>query len=266
MTLSLFDSHAHLTSIQMLDDLEEILNRAQQNCVKKIVNIATDQASYEEGVKVQQKYPWVFLAAATPPHDVKQRGEIDFPLFSRAAKEKRLIALGETGLDYYYEPSPKKVQQEFLIRYVELAKQVDLPLLFHCRQAFADLFSITDTYYQGAPAVVHCFTGTFKEAKQALDRGWYLSFSGICTFKKEEYLRDILREIPLTSLLIETDAPYLAPQSQRGKRNEPAFLGEIVATIAKVKQLETVEVAFQIYQNSLTCFRLKESFHKRSYL
>ncbi len=254
MSINYIDTHAHLTSEQILPQMEDVLKRAKQSGVTKIVNICTDRKSLEEGLLLHEKHPWVYNAAATTPHDVQKEGEEFFPMVERAASEKKLVAIGETGLDYFYEHSDKKVQQTFLQRYFALALTMKLPLIFHCRDAFNDLFSMADSDYRGAPAVLHCFTGTIDEAKGVLDRGWYLSLSGIVTFKKSEGLREVANYVPLDRLFIETDAPYLAPQSHRGMQNEPAFLPETAEAIARAKGVSVVDIANASQENAMRFF------------
>ena len=248
------DTHAHLTSEQLLPHIDELLERAALNGICKIVNICTDEKSLREGLLLHEKHPWVFNAAATTPHDVEREGESFFPIVERYAEQGKFVAIGETGLDYFYEHSNRKVQQTFLLRYFSLAKKVKLPLIFHCRDAFADLFALADQEYQGLPAVLHCFTGALDEAKKVLDRGWYLSISGIVTFKKSEGLREVAKYVPLDRLLIETDAPYLAPQNQRGKLNEPAFLPETAQVIATAKGISLEQLAQATEKNAVQLF------------
>lgn len=160
------DSHAHLTSQTLFPEAEEILKRAKKAGVEKIVNICTDAESLEKGLLLAEKHSWVFNTAATTPHDVKEKGHSFFPLVVQAAKQKKLVAIGETGLDYFYEHSDRGLQKEFLIRYFHLALEYRLPLVIHCRDAFADLFDLADAEFQGGRAVLHCFTGTGEEARQ----------------------------------------------------------------------------------------------------
>ena len=244
------DTHAHLTSESLLPHVEEILDRAQKAKIGKIVNICTDERSLEEGLLLHEKFPWVFNTAATTPHDVEKEGESFFPIVERCASSGQLIAIGETGLDYFYEHSNRRIQQAFLLRYFALAKNQKLPLIFHCREAFNDLFSMADQEYMSAPAVLHCFTGTKEEAKGVLDRGWFLSFSGIVTFKKSEGLKEVAKYVPLERLFIETDAPYLSPQSHRGKPNEPSFLIETAQLIANIKGISLEELAHATRANA----------------
>ena len=220
------------------------------------MNICTDRASLLEGLSLHERAPWVFNAAATTPHDVEKEGEEFFPLVERCAKEGSLIAIGETGLDYHYEHSNRKVQQHFLSRYFSLAVKRKLPLIFHCREAFTDLFSMADQEYKDAPAVLHCFTGTLAEARGVIDRGWFLSLSGIVTFKRSEPLREVAKFVPLDRLFIETDAPYLSPQTQRGKPNEPSFLPETAEVIANAKGITLEELAKATTENAQRFFHL----------
>jgi TatD DNase family protein len=255
----LTDSHAHLTSPTIFDQLAAILERAQKAGVKAIINICTDPLSLERGIQLSQSHSWIHQAAATTPHDVEKEGEEVFNIMATSARQGQLKAVGETGLDYHYEHSNRLIQKEFLRRYLHLALECQLPVIIHCREAFADLFEILDAEYQingcHAPGVLHCFTGTLAEAEGVIKRGWMLSLSGIVTFKKSVELQEVAREVPLDHLLIETDAPYLAPQKHRGKQNEPAFLAETAAFIASIKNVPVEELARATTQNASHLFK-----------
>lgn len=250
----LIDTHAHITSEQVIDDAAAVLARAKEQGVAKIVNICTDPASLEKGLMLAEQYDWVFNTAATTPHDVEKEGDLFFPMCETAAREGKLIGIGETGLDYFYEHSPKELQKKFLSKYFDLAKRHNLPLVIHCRDAFADLFERADSEYKDAPAILHCFTGTVDEARRVIDRGWYVSFSGIITFKKSEELREVVKFAPLDRILIETDTPYLAPQSKRGKQNEPSFIVETAQLVASLKQVSFEEIAKITTENACKIF------------
>lgn len=250
----LIDTHAHLTSEQVEGQLGGMLARAKEKGVGKVLNICTDVSSLEKGLSLAQREPWIFNAAATTPHDVEKEGEHFFPFVEDSAKKGELAAIGETGLDYHYTHSPKKLQQDFLIRYFELAKACHLPLIIHCRDAFEDLLAMIDQYYAHRPGVLHCFTGTLSEARQLVDRGWLLSFSGIITFKKSESLREVAAWAPLDRIVIETDTPYLAPQSHRGKVNEPSFIIETAQEIARLKEISLEKVAQITADNACKLF------------
>lgn len=256
--LSFIDSHAHLTSDAVYGNLDAILANALAAGIEKIVNICTDQTTLERGLMLAKMHPHIYNAAATTPHDVEKEGELLFPLMEHHARNGDLIAVGETGLDYFYQHADPKAQQHFLRRYLKLALETKLPVIIHCREAFADLFTILDADFtingRHAPGVLHCFTGTVAEAEQVLQRGWFLSLSGIVTFKKSETLRQVAKKVPLEQLLIETDTPYLSPQSKRGAINEPAFMPETAAMIASLKGLTVEEVATATSANACRLF------------
>lgn len=252
--MEFIDTHAHLTSPNLFPEVENILTRAKSADVAKIVNICTDVDTLQKGLELKEKYPWIYNTAATTPHDVEKEGEEVFPFIESHVKD--LVAIGETGLDYYYMHSRKEIQKDFFVKYLHLAKEVDLPIIIHCRDAFDDLFAILDAEYKGRTALLHCFTGTMEEAKEAINRGYYVSFSGIVTFKNSGPLREVAKYVPLDRLLIETDSPYLAPQSKRGKVNEPANVTEVAETIARVLNLSLAEVAEQTKENAERFFNL----------
>ena len=256
----LFDSHAHLTSPAVFSDLDAMLKRAQEAGVKAIVNICTDPLSLERGIALSKVHPWIYQAAATTPHDVEKEGEEVFETIAKSAREGMLKAVGETGLDYFYEHSNRLIQQKFLRRYLALALQCRLPLIIHCREAFEDFFSILDEAYridgQWGPGVLHCFTGTLKEAQEVVKRGWMLSLSGIVTFKKSQELQEVARFVPLEQLLIETDTPYLAPGKHRGKQNEPSFIAETARFIANLRGISFEELAEATARNACRLFQI----------
>lgn len=256
MTLEYIDSHAHLTSDVVFPQVDAVIERALESGVKAIVNICTDKDTLEKGLVLSKRYPFIHNVAATTPHDVEKEGEEMFSFITQQAREGSLVAVGETGLDYHYTHSKREIQQDFLRRYLHLALECRLPVVIHCREAFEDFFKILDVEYGRAPGVLHCFTGTVAEAAQVIERGWYLSLSGIVTFKKSEELRQVAKMVPLEQLLIETDTPYLAPQKYRGKQNEPSYLPETASLIASVRGISVDEVASMTAANARRLFRL----------
>ncbi|NGX61054.1 MAG: putative metal-dependent hydrolase YcfH [Chlamydiae bacterium] len=258
--MRLIDSHAHLTGEALFPQVSSLLERAKEAEIEAIVNICTTSEELERGKALRQEHPWIYNVAATTPHDVEKLGEKDFEAIAHAAKKGELVAVGETGLDYYYYVETAPLQQEFLRRYLRLALECDLPVVIHCRDAFADFFRILDEEYvvdgKHAPGVLHCFTGNVEEAKEVLDRGWYLSLSGIVTFKKSIELQEVGRLVPLEQLLIETDSPYLSPDPYRGKQNEPAYLRSTAQFLADLRQIPIEKIAKQTRDNAGTLFRL----------
>lgn len=252
-----FDSHAHISSVEILPHIHEVIERAKKADVLNVLNICTDPKTLASGLSLAKKYPGICNAGATTPHDAKKDDDDAFLAFATAARAGDLVAIGETGLDYYYKELNPKTQKQFLKRYLQLALECKLPVIFHCREAFSDLFEFVDAEYeQGAPAILHCFTGSVQEAEAVLSRGWYLSLSGIVTFKKSELLREVAKLVPLDQLLIETDAPYLAPQSKRGKQNEPSYLVETASCIAAAKGVSLEVIRDATLQNAQKLFKM----------
>lgn len=252
-----FDSHAHLSAAEVLPQIDPIMARAKLSGISRIVNICTDPETLRQGLLLEKRFAAIRNAGATPPHDVEKEGEEAFPVFAKSARSKQLVAIGETGLEYFYKELNRETQKKFFIRYLHLALECRLPVIFHCREAFHDLFAIADAEYaKGAPAILHCFTGTLRDGEEVFSRGWHLSLSGIVTFKKSESLREVAKMAPLNQLLIETDTPYLAPQSQRGKPNEPAYLLETAEVIARAKGISVEEVARFTFENASALFQM----------
>jgi TatD DNase family protein len=261
--LHLTDSHAHLTSSDLFNEIDHLLKNAQDVGVKTIVNICTDPLSLEKGLLLSKTYPWIYQTAAITPHDVGNEGANQaFELIAHTARQGLLKAIGETGLDYHYEHSDRSIQKEHFIKYLHLALECQLPVVIHCREAFADFFEILDAEFCVAgkvqPGVLHCFTGTLEEAKEVIKRGWMLSLSGIVTFKKSTALQEVARMVPLDHLLIETDAPFLAPQKHRGKQNQPAYLLDTALFIAQLKGISLEELAHATTANAKKLFNLRD--------
>lgn len=261
----LIDSHAHL-SIQDGLLLEEELQRAKDAQIRAIINICTDKPSLEKGLMLEAAYkesaPRIYTVASTTPHDVAKDGAHFYPIVEKIAHEKRLVAIGETGLDYYYEHSPKEEQIKYLRKYLQLAQKLDLPVVIHCRDAWSDFFSIVDEENARAGkqirGVLHCFTGSLEDAKQVIERGLYLSLSGIVTFKKSYDLQEVAKFVPLNHVLIETDSPYLAPQKYRGQKNEPAYVVEVAKMIAILKEISIEKLAEATTCNAIELFNLRQ--------
>ncbi len=251
------DSHAHLTDPALFKDLDGIIQRAQKAGLSKIINVCTDSQSLKNGLLAQKEYsqksPKIYLAAAATPHDVDAFGDSFFSEVKKTALEKKLIALGETGLDYHYKHSAIENQKTHLKKYLELAQETGLPLIFHVRDAFADFFQLVPNNVKG---VLHCFTGNVEEAEKGLAKGFFISFSGIITFPKSTELVEVVKRTPLDRILIETDSPYLAPQSKRGQKNEPAFLVETAQKLADIKSLSLKEISKITSENVKRLFRL----------
>jgi TatD DNase family protein len=253
----LIDSHAHLSGDKLCHDAPVLIQRAFKAGVRAIVDICTDQTSLEKSLELKKKFPdSFFIALATTPHDA---GSTPHPLkeeIYKLAKRSEIVAIGETGLDFTIPNYNKEAQIHLLEMYGSIAKELHLPLIFHCRGAFDALFEVGKTLLRDVPCVVHCFTGTKSEAKKALDLGWYLSISGIITFPKSIELQEIIPYIPLDRMFIETDSPYLAPVPHRGKTCEPAYVAETAKVIAHLRKCSPEEVALVTAKNEIDFFKL----------
>ncbi len=250
------DSHAHISQEPLCNSVAHVIKRAHIAEVDNIINVCTDRQSLERGLHLAKRYPEVALSGAITPHDADKEGSLLFSLFAKAAREKKLVAIGETGLDYYYYEATKEAQLFYLEKHFALARETGLPVILHCREAFPDLFEAASKWYDCGKAVLHCFTGSVPEAEEALKRGWYISFSGIITFKKSHALREVVKAIPPDKILIETDSPYLAPEAYRGQTNEPAFVVEVAREIGKIWQQDAGMVGKITAENARRFFAL----------
>ena len=242
------DSHAHLTGENYRDvEISLMMKKAQEAGVVEVINICTNKISLERAFSL----PLPYNVAAITPHDAHLEGENFFCFIEKHVDQ--LVAIGETGLDLVNSKAPLESQIIWFKRHIKLVLKYKKPLVVHCRGAFKELFLTLDEESYTGPLLVHCFTGTGEEALEIIKRGFFISFSGILTFKKSEELREIARAFPLERILIETDAPWLAPQSKRGQINEPANIVEIVETLRDIKG---VPVASQIYTNTRNFFDL----------
>lgn len=248
------DTHAHLTGEELLGTAEQLIARAKTAGVSKIINICTDEKSLVEGLALAKKYPdFIYNSAAVTPHDIDKF----FLLVENCINQ--LVAIGETGLDYHYQGYNKEAQLAVLERYFFYAKKHCKPVVIHCREAFTDLFACADAHFANQKLVLHCFTGNLKEAYGLIERGYYLSLSGIVTFKNSIELQEVAKMIPLEKLLIETDSPYLAPIPYRGKSNEPAFVVETAKFIANLRGICVEELAVQTTKNAYQFFSLDKT-------
>lgn len=249
------DSHAHLPLLTH-DSIDAILNRAKRAGVTRLVTVSTEQANWESNKQTAESLAYVYYSLGIHPHQAENWKKCApfLEAYFTGGIPKKCVAIGETGLDFHYQFSNKDEQLEALRSQLALAKKVGLPVILHCRDAFADLFDSVKRV--GTLGVMHCFTGSYEDARVALDLGLKISFSGILTFKNAQSLRQAARQIPLSAILVETDCPFLAPVPYRGKPNEPSYLPMTVRVLADVFGVEEARVAHQTTQNAIELFRL----------
>ena len=242
----LIDSHAHIQGKEYVGEAEAVIARAREAGVETIVAVggAGDMSSNSEAVRLANAFPNVYATVGMHPHDAKDVGADELEVLKKLAADAKVVAIGETGLDYYYSHSPHDVQQRVFSQFIHMARQTRLPIVVHERDAAPDAAEILRREGAGElRGVIHCFTGNYEAACVYLDLGFYLSFTGIITFKNADALREVVRKVPLGRMLVETDSPYLTPVPHRGKRNEPAYVRFVAETIAKVKDIAVEEVA-----------------------
>jgi TatD DNase family protein len=239
----LIDTHAHLEMREFNEDREDVIKRAREAGVEYIVTIGTTLESSRDAVLLADKYDFIYAAVGIHPHEVKDILHPAYEVLRHFAKHKKVVAYGEIGLDYHYEHSPRSDQKRKFRDMLREARELDLPVIVHDREAHEDTLQIlSEEWSPDLGGVMHCFSGDVAMARKLIDMGFSISIAGPVTFPKAESLREVVRQIPIEHLLIETDAPYLAPQPQRGKRNEPAFVRHTAEVIAQVKGLSFDDV------------------------
>ncbi len=261
MTQSFLDSHCHLDDADFTADREAVIARARAAGVARMMTIggAGGPDTMGEALEIAEAHDGVFAAAGVHPHEAIKAEERHLELLRGLARRSKFLAIGEIGLDYHYDHSPRDVQHKVFAHQLELAKEVQRPIVIHCREAWADLTSLIRTHWQasGLGGILHCFGGERQDAFRFLDWGFLISFAGNVTFKKAENLREVAKAVPIDRLLTETDSPYLAPVPLRGKRNEPAYVVEVTRTLAGLHSLTVEEMGHQALHNFSRLFQLR---------
>jgi TatD DNase family protein len=263
----LIDSHAHLTDKRLISDLRDVLSRAAEAELEAIVTVGADPASSRAAAKLVEDapakqaeagadWPEIFGTVGVHPHDAKDATDDVLAELARLAAGERIVAIGETGLDFYRDLSPRDRQEMTFVQQIELARELDLPLVVHSRDAHERTLEILERESEGLTGVMHCFSGHSGIAQRVLDLGWYIGIAGPMTYPNAGRLRQVVREVPLDRLLVETDCPYLTPQKYRGDRNEPAYVMYVAERVAEVKDLSFDEVCRATSQNARDLFRL----------
>jgi TatD DNase family protein len=242
------DSHSHIDGPEFDADREEVIERARVAGVSTILNVGTGDphsGALERAVELGRKHENVYTAIGTHPHDARLYDDQAEEKIKTLIVSERVIAWGEIGLDFHYDNSPRDVQVAVFKRQLRAARECDLPVVIHTREAEAETIEILQSDYRDAKrrGVFHCFSGSMDLARKAVELGFMISFSGIVTFKKADELRAVAREVPLDQLLIETDCPYLSPIPYRGKRNEPAYVVEVARCLAGIHSVEIEDIA-----------------------
>ncbi|RDV84611.1 TatD family hydrolase [Ammonifex thiophilus] len=255
--MELIDTHCHLNDPRLDVDLSEVLARARRAGVKVMIVVGYDLASSARAVALAGKEKDLYATVGVHPHDAAKVPP-DFLEHLRSwARMGKVVAVGEIGLDFYRNLSPPARQREVFLAQLRLARELSLPVVIHCRDAYDELYSLLKEEGEGVKGVLHCFSGTWREAAKFLALGFYLSFAGTITFPRSDSLAEVVARMELGRLLLETDAPYLAPVPHRGKRNEPAYLVHIAQRVAEIRGMPVEEVAAITTANARRLFGLE---------
>ncbi len=262
--MELVDSHTHLDFPEFDPDREEVLKRAWEAGVRLIVNAGTDVESSLASISLAERYPFIYASVGLHPHDASSLDGKARQALEELARHPRVVAIGETGLDYYRNLSPKGAQREAFAFHLDLARRTGKPVIIHSREAHQETMDFLKEFARNpgklSPpyGVMHCFSGSLEMAREAVELGFFISVAGPLTFQNARKLPAVVREIPIEFLLIETDCPYLAPHPLRGRRNEPAYVRLVAEAVAEIKGLSPEEVGRRMLENAVKLFRLEE--------
>lgn len=252
----LVDSHCHLDFPDFAAELDAIVARARQAGIRRIVTISTRVKKKALMLAIAEKFPDVFCSVGTHPHNAQEEMDVDANALIALSQHPKIVAIGEAGLDYHYDNSPRDVQEKSFRQHIAAAREAKLPLVIHSRDCDTDMARVLEEEMGKGPfpAVLHCFTGGRDLAFRAIELGLHISFTGILTFKRSDELRSLAKDLPADRILVETDAPYLAPLPYRGKRNEPAYVVETAKVLAATRGVSPDEIAAQTTENFFRLF------------
>lgn len=255
----IFESHAHYDDEAFDADREELLGSMQKAGIYRIVNVGASLRGVKDTVELMEKYPFLYGAVGIHPDEVGELNEERLEWLRSLCALEKTVAVGEIGLDYYWDKMPRQTQKEWFVRQLALAKEVDLPVIIHSREAAKDTFEIMKSEHAHTTGgVIHCFSNSKEMARDYLDLGYYIGIGGVVTFKNARVMKEVAAYVPLNRILVETDCPYLAPTPFRGKRNSSLYLPYIIEEIARLKGISAQEVEETTYQNAMRMYRLEE--------
>ena len=256
MKSMIFESHAHYDSEQFDEDRHELLMSMPENGVGTIINSGASWDSVTEVVEMAEKYPFMYAAVGVHPDEVGQLSDERLEYMKKQCQKEKVVAVGEIGLDYYWDNEAHDVQKKWFIKQLELARELDLPVIIHSREAAADTMEIMKEYGKGLRGVIHCFSSSKELAMEYVKMGFHIGVGGVVTFKNAKKLKEVVEAVPLDRILLETDCPYLAPTPYRGKRNSSIYISYIAEEVANIKGVTCEEVVAQTEQNGKDLFRI----------
>jgi TatD DNase family protein len=258
--MELIDSHAHVDGPQFDGDREAMLERARAAGVTTLLAMGNGPGpeKLDAALPFAEGHEWIYTTVGIHPHEAKEATLAHFEELERLARHPKVIAWGEIGLDYFYDHSPRDVQDKVFREQMELARAAKLPIVIHCRDAWSDCLRVIEEVWKptGLGGILHCFASTLEDARRGIEMGFMISFAGNSTYPKAQNLRDIAKVLPMEKILIETDSPYLAPEPYRGKRNEPAYVADVARILGSVRDLPAEEFAARTAENFRRFFRL----------
>lgn len=254
----LIDSHAHLYDKQFDEDRDKIIKGFKDDRLELVINVGADLDSSKNAVLLSEEYDTIYAAVGVHPHDVKTMDEDSIETLKQLSKQGKVVAIGEIGLDYYYDNSPRDLQKKWFREQIKLAKELDLPIIVHSRDASQDVYEIIKEEQDGnLTGVIHCFSESIERAVEYIKLGFYISLGGPVTFKNAKTPKEVARKVPLDRLLIETDSPYLTPHPHRGKRNEPGNVRYVAEEIAYLKEISYEKLRNATNENTKRLFRIE---------
>lgn len=252
----IIDTHAHYDDKQFDTDRDELLKQMESSGIGLIVNAGSTLESWEKIRKLTEEYPFMYGAVGIHPDDAGTLTEEHMDRMEQLLELEKIVAVGEIGLDYYWDKESHDVQKKWFIRQLETARSKDMPVIIHSREAAADTMEIMRKYAEGMRAVIHCYSYSAEMAREYVEMGYYIGIGGVVTFKNAKKLKSVVETIPLTSVVLETDCPYLAPEPFRGKRNSSLYLPYVVRKVAELKGVSEEEVIRQTEENSRILYNL----------
>lgn len=254
----LFDSHAHYNDERFNEDRDEILSQMNANNVGLILNSCSSLDEVKDIFAICEKYPFVYASVGIHPHEAESLTEADMDLLKEYAKSPYVKAIGEIGLDYYYDFSPRDIQQKWFARQIDIAREIKMPVVIHDRDAHKDTMDILRAHsIRDVGGVFHCYAGSVEMAREILDWGMYIAFGGTLTFKKSVRPAEVAKYVPLDRIVIETDSPYLTPEPNRGKRNSSLYIHYVAERLAEIKGISVEEAENATFENAKKCFSIE---------
>lgn len=255
----LFDTHVHLNAWQFKEDLNEVIERAVEAGVTRMTVVGFDEETIPTAIEIAETYDFIYAAVGWHPVDAIDFKDHHLDYLREYAQHEKVVALGEMGLDYHWDKSPKDVQEKVFRAQIQLAKEVNLPIIIHNREATDDVIRILqEEKAEEVGGIMHCYSGTVEQMQSCLEMNFYISLAGPVTFKNAKLPKEAAKEVPLDRLLVETDAPYLAPHPFRGKRNEPAYVTKVAEAIAELRNMDYETICEITTKNALAIYRINQ--------